>query len=221
MIRVERTAKPVMLGKKQADWTKTLLQAVTPAAKKQAEGKYRHRDIKAALVSMFHGKCAYCESRITHIDYGHIEHFRTKSKPQFRHLTFEWRNLLLSCAVCNGAEHKGDRFPEADEGGPMVNPCEDEPLEHFDFVFDPKACLASVVGKTVRGRTTEQLLGLNRIDLRVHRSRLVTMLSALSLHARRDPDARRLILEACQNDAEYAAFARKLSADLELGGPID
>lgn len=220
MIRVKRTAKPAVLDKKQTDWTKALQQAVTKAAKKQAEDKYRHRDIKLALVTMFHGKCAYCESKITQIDYGHIEHYQPKSKPQFRHLTFEWSNLLLSCAVCNGAEHKGDRFPEAAEGGPMVNPCEDEPLKHFDFFFDPQGRLASVVGKTVRGRTTEQLLGLNRPELRAHRSRRVAMLRALSLHARSDPDAKRLIGEACQDDAEYAAFARQLTADLEMGGPI-
>lgn len=220
MIRVERTAKPAVLEEKQTDWTTALLRAVTKTAKKRAEGKYRHRDIKVALVAMFHGKCAYCESKITHIDYGHIEHYRPKSKPHFRHLTFEWNNLLMSCAVCNGAEHKGDRFPEAAEGGPIINPCDEEPLEHFDFFFDPQARLASVVGKTVRGRTTEQLLALNRPDLRAHRSHRVTMLSALSLHARSDPAARRLIVEACHDDAEYAAFARQLTADLEAGGPI-
>lgn len=215
MIRVERTAKPAVLVKKQAEWTQTLLMAETEAAKRQAGSKYRHRDIKAALVAMFHGKCAYCESRITHIDYGHIEHFRPKSKPQFRQLTFEWDNLLLSCAVCNGAEHKGDRFPEAAEGGPMINPCKEEPREHFDFVFDARARLASVVGKTTRGKTTERLLGLNRPELRAYRSRLVMMLSVLALHAKDDPTARMLIEEACRDEAEYAAFARQLEAELD------
>lgn len=219
MIRVERTAKPVVLAKKQAEWTQALLMAETEAEKRQAESKYRHRDIKAALVAMFHGKCAYCESRITHIDYGHIEHFRPKSKPQFRQLTFEWDNLLLSCAVCNGAEHKSDRFPEAAEGGPMINPCEEEPREHFDFVFDTRARLASVVGKTTRGKTTERLLGLNRPELRAYRSRLVMMLSVLALHAKDDPTARMLIEEACHDEAEYAAFARQLEAELDVAVP--
>jgi hypothetical protein len=134
-------------------------------------------------------------------------------------LTFEWDNLLLSCAVCNGAEHKGDRFPEATEGGPMINPCEEEPREHFDFVFDARARLASVVGKTTRGKTTERLLGLNRPELREYRSRLVMMLSALALHAKDDPTARMLIEEACRDEAEYAAFARQLEAELDGVAP--
>lgn len=219
MIRVERTAKPDVLVKKQGAWTASLLDAATDAARKRAENKYRHKDIKAALVAMFHGKCAYCESKITHIDYGHIEHFRPKSHPRFRSLTFEWGNLLLSCARCNGAEQKGAHFPGAAEGGPLVNPCEDEPQEHFDFVFDPRARLASVVGRTPRGKTTEKLLGLNRPELRAHRSYLVDILRALSLLAKSDPDARRLILEACRDNAEYAAFARALVAALDLELP--
>lgn len=183
MIRIERTAKPAVLTKKQQAWTDSLLQVTTDAAKRRAENKYRHPEIKAALVAMFHGKCAYCESRITHIDYGHIEHFRPKSKPQFRLLTFEWSNLLLSCAVCNGSEYKWDRFPETAEGGPLVNPCDDLPEAHFNFVFDPQARLATVAGTTERGRTTERLLGLNRLNLRAHRSRLVMQLHVLSHYA--------------------------------------
>ncbi len=161
---------------------------------------------------MFHGKCAYCESKIRHVDYGHIEHFRPKSKPESRSFAFEWGNLLLSCAVCNGAEHKGDRFPEAAAGGPLVNPCEDLPEEHFEFVFDFRARLATVIGTTVRGKTTEALLGLNRQDLRAYRSQQVMKLCVLSRFAENDPDARTLLEEASQDDAEYAAFAKALVA---------
>ena len=112
---------------------------------------------------MFHGKCAYCESKISHVDYGHIEHFKPKSR--FPDLTFEWTNLLLSCPICNGSEYKSDRFPLETEGGPLVNPCDELPAEHFEFVFDPVAKLATVIGKTARGQTTEAIVGLNRYDL--------------------------------------------------------
>ncbi|MDP2832509.1 MAG: retron system putative HNH endonuclease [Pseudomonadota bacterium] len=210
MTRVERAAKPAVIEQNQVAWTQALLDAATKEDKKRAEKKYRHLEIKRALVSMFHGKCAYCESKILHVDYGHIEHFRPKSKPEFRSLAFEWRNLLLSCAVCNGPEHKGDRFPEADEGGPLINPCEDFPEEHFEFAFDFQARLASVVGTTARGKTTATLLGLNRQDLRAYRSRRVMQLCVLSRCAENDPDARALLEEACHDDAEYAAFARTL-----------
>lgn len=214
MIRVARTGKPIVIEQKQAAWTQALLDAITHKEKQRAEGKYRHRDIKDALVSMFHGKCAYCESKISHIDYGHIEHFRPKSKPQFRALTFEWTNLLLSCAVCNGSEYKGDHFPEAIENGPLVNPCDDLPEVHFNFVFDPQTRLATVAGKTARGRTTEKLLGLNRPELRAYRSRLVMQLHALSYYVKTDQNARILLEESCRDDAEYAAFTRSLVAAL-------
>lgn len=212
MIRVERAPKPAVIEQNQVAWTLALLNAATKKDKTRAENKYRHLAIKRALALMFHGKCAYCESKIRHVDYGHIEHFRPKSKPEFRSLAFEWGNLFLSCAVCNGSEHKGDCFPEAAEGGPLVSPCEDFPEAHFEFIFDPRARLATVVGTTARGKMTETLLGLNRQYLRAYRSRLMMQLCVLSRCAENDPDAELLLEEACRDDAEYTAFARTLVA---------
>src|SRR5713226_8163541 len=113
MIKVQRTPAPTILNKKRTEWLFALQQANSPKERARAENKYRHPKIKEALVSLFHGKCAYCESHITHIDYGHIEHYRPKSGPQGRaELCFEWTNLLLACGVCNGAEFKQNGFPE-------------------------------------------------------------------------------------------------------------
>lgn len=192
-------------------WQDSLLSAKTRAARIRAERKYRHREVKDALVRSFHGKCAYCESKITHIDYGHIEHYRPKGGAAARpDLTFEWTNLLLACGICNGAEYKADRFPEANEGGPIVDPCGEDPAVHFDFVFDPVTKLANVYGNTPRGRTTERLLGLNRNELRNYRSRRVRTLLVLALYAQTDPEAASLLAEAKQDSAEYTAFARAL-----------
>jgi len=210
MIKVQRSTKPAVLEKNAAEWTRKLLTATTKEEKSRAEGKYRHEKIKDALVNMFHGKCAYCESKITHVDYGHIEHFKPKSFTAYRTLTFEWTNLLLACAVCNGTEYKGTKFPLAAEGGPFVNPCDDEPNDHFDFVYDQTAKLATVVGKTVRGVTTEKLIGLNRHDLRSLRTKWVQSLLCLKSYAQTDPEAAEILQQAQLDDAEYVAFARKL-----------
>lgn len=210
MIKVIRAQKPTVLRKKQVVWTNALLGATTEDQRKRAEKKYRHREIKNALVSMFHGKCAYCESKVLHIDYGHIEHFRPKSHTIFRELTFEWTNLLLSCPSCNGAEYKGNHFPNEAEGGPLINPCDDNPDDHFEFVFDSTTHLTTLVGKTPRGRATEKILGLNRPDLRAYRSKLIMTLYVLSDYSATDPTARALLEDACKDDAEYVAFARKL-----------
>jgi len=120
--------KPEILNKKQVEWQSGLNKAISeyqndnsPANRKKLDVafcKYNHKQVKDSLKIMFSGKCAYCESHITHIGFGHIEHFRPKSK--FPELCFEWDNLLLGCEICNG-KYKGDKFPESNEGGPFIN----------------------------------------------------------------------------------------------------
>ena len=213
MIKVQRGEHPEILKRKAPDWQAALIAASSKAVRKVCEGHYRHRQIKNALVRIFHGKCAYCESRITHVDYGHIEHFRPKAGSRGDpRLTFEWRNLFLACGICNGTAFKGTKFPTPREGGPLVNPCDDEPSEHFVFEFEPHAGLASVWGVTDRGKTTERILGLNRRDLREYRSLQIKKLACIAKHAAQDPQAAILFQEAQQASSEYSAFARSLAA---------
>ena len=120
MIAVTRSVKPTILSRKEQDWLTVLHRATTKAQKEDATNKYRHPQIRAALNTLFHGKCAYCESKIKHVSDPHIEHYRPKSK--FPDLTFAWDNLLLACGQCNSAKYKGDRFPEASQGGPTSTP---------------------------------------------------------------------------------------------------
>ncbi|WP_224370718.1 retron system putative HNH endonuclease [Hyalangium versicolor] len=131
-----------MIPRNRKRWLEALARATTPEERERALSRYRHDDIKAALKTAFHGKCAYCESFILHIDYPHIEHFRPKSK--YPNKAFDWSNLLLACGVCNGSEHKGDEFPLKADKGPLVNPCAEEPATHLSFDFDPVTRLASV-----------------------------------------------------------------------------
>lgn len=71
---------------------------------------YSHDDVKEALIKLFNGKCAYCESLVLHIYPGDIEHFRPKGKieeanpsqtPGYYWLAADWDNLLLACRNCN------------------------------------------------------------------------------------------------------------------------
>lgn len=76
---------------------------------KQSYTVYSDKNVRRKLVKMFHGKCAYCESKITAIYNGDIEHFRPKgkvkeatpSKPGYFWLASEWDNLLFACPFCN------------------------------------------------------------------------------------------------------------------------
>lgn len=89
-------------------------------------------DLKAWLLdNVFHGKCAYCEVKVTPGFFGDGEHYRPKgnvtvadatgvrrtvtaagkSHPGYYWLAYDWRNLLPSCSRCNNA--KLDQFPVA------------------------------------------------------------------------------------------------------------
>ena len=86
---------------------------------------YSDKKVRKLLVKMFHGKCAYCESKITAIYNGDIEHFRPKGeiqeatpkKPGYFWLAAEWDNLLFACPFCNQTNthefKNGDEIEEA------------------------------------------------------------------------------------------------------------
>ena len=90
MIKVNRKEKPLILIENDKIWTKNYLiakenysQNKTLENKKlveKAEKKYNNKTVKASLKSMFNNKCAFCESNITQVYAGDIEHFRPKSK---------------------------------------------------------------------------------------------------------------------------------------------
>jgi uncharacterized protein (TIGR02646 family) len=207
MIRVTRTQKPPLLAAKEANWKRHIRLASTDAARKIAQDKYKHENIKDALIEMFHGKCAYCESDITHIDYGHIEHFRPKGTPAYYELAVDWDNLLLACGRCNGPENKGTKFPLVDKGGPLVNPVKEEPTTHLRFDFDLRLKLANVLGISRRGETTQRTLGLNRPQLLKHRSKFVAKLWVIARRYHEDSAAREIIDSAICPQEEYSAFA--------------
>lgn len=61
---------------------------------------YADKTVRKTLKAMLHGKCAYCESRITTIYSGDIEHFRPKGGGYYW-LAADWDNLLFACPFCN------------------------------------------------------------------------------------------------------------------------
>ncbi|HHW4126284.1 TPA: hypothetical protein ACUU9N_003212 [Yersinia enterocolitica] len=82
---------------------------VVPAPTKTYKFKrYKEDDIVAALEHLFHGKCAYCESKYISTQKMDVEHYRPKGKvnesqghPGYWWLALEWENLLPSCTDCN------------------------------------------------------------------------------------------------------------------------
>lgn len=136
------------------------------------------------LVTLFNNKCAYCESSIGPKDIAELGRFRPPSgarglekdfdEDHYWWLSFDWHNLYLVCQTCS--RHKASWFPvegeRAKNGTPydllssnesplLIDPCYDNPEEHFVFREEGVVDIRSS-----RGKVTIDLLDLNRDTLR-------------------------------------------------------
>lgn len=100
----------------------------------------RHTDYKPFLRPLFRCRCAYCltpDSRLGGEDGMTVDHFRPQAKsPDLRHA---WTNLYYACGICN-SHYKKD-YPRPDEersGKRFVDPCAEDPDDHFRLTRDPE-----------------------------------------------------------------------------------
>ena len=119
MIPVTRTACPPSLdpndpdasGPKEFRKIRDML-ANGKTVKSDDFSAYGSRAVREALREMFHGKCAYCESKIAGSQDTDVEHYRPKkgvteaedagvAHPGYWWLAMVWENLVLSCQHCN------------------------------------------------------------------------------------------------------------------------
>lgn len=160
---------------------------------------YGCSDVKEKLKEIQNNKCCFCESYITHIDYGDVEHFRPKAgwvqgneeinKPGYFFLAYDWNNLMLSCAICN-QRNKRNFFPLVnpeyrininenynfnDEQPLFINPYKDNPEDHIEFVDS----LPRPKNESIRGMRTIELLDLDRNDLNEIRNDYISILNSL------------------------------------------
>lgn len=155
MIKLTKIKKPEILFKNAEKWTEDVLSKLQNGEKPSStdNSRYRHHEIKSALISETNGKCAYCESKLLHIHHGDIEHIIPKSlEPKRR---YEWENLTLACEICN--QNKSNRDPQTTL---IIDPYITEPANHLSF----SGSLIFPLG-TVNGVNTTEILGLNRPNL--------------------------------------------------------
>lgn len=254
MIRIDRPtpapadvlaalSKQFRNGQTELDAARAYYSAVPPPEKAYKFLRYKEFEVCQALDSLFHGKCAYCESPYRAVDALDVEHFRpkggvseSKGHPGYWWLAAIWTNLLPSCPACNQRRKhaqytpgmtleeferelqrapttlmgKGNAFPVktnnwvATEGGDLamedpllINPCERNPEQHLEWVFDrdPKVPIweADPVLAFVRPRPTVDggqdeyanasiaIYGLNRSGVVRERTELVKELQRVSL----------------------------------------
>ena len=165
---------------------------------------YGDRSVKEILIKAQHDKCFLCESKITHIDYGDVEHFRPKKAfrqsdhdnlnyPGYYWLAYDWKNLFLACKLCN-QRHKKNLFPLENpweranshlsdlktEKPLFINPAEENPEEYISFRVDEiNGVVPFAIDDNLKGKTTIQGTGLDRLKLSDRRMSFLKPILAL------------------------------------------
>ncbi len=100
----------------------------------------------------------------------------------------------------------------------MLNPCQDDPAEFFDFEDEWLVCRA----ENIRARQTRDVCGLNREELRGERKKVLTLIEAVAktfLFVTDDNHKRYLaqtLQKVIQPSANYAAMAKVKLARLGI-----
>lgn len=176
-----------------------------PYPKALEDGNYKHKRNKDALINASSGKCMYCESKVTDVYFGDVEHIKPKQMEKFKHLEFEWSNLGFSCAVCNN-----NKQMKYKEDLPYVNPYEEDP--EFFFIAAGNI-LFNRLGDE-RADITIKEIDLNRPPLLEHRLEEIKRLNNLIDRAYRtsNPTLRKMAIEEIEEeiapDKEYSLFLR-------------
>ena len=155
---------------------------------------------KSALKQAQFDKCFACESPVSAVAHGDVEHFRPKggfqqkasdpvTKPGYYWLAYRWENLFFSCQICNQT-HKKNLFPlrkaadrcldhtgDLSKEAPLfLDPARDDPRKHIEFVDDvPRGRKNSK-----RGNATIDGLGLLRDQLQEARRKTFVMAQLLA-----------------------------------------
>jgi 5-methylcytosine-specific restriction endonuclease McrA len=164
---------------------------------------YRDPELKAHLVAEAYGKCIYCESKITHVYFGDIEHIKPKSRFPAERLNPE--NLALACAVCNNA--KGEYW---EDDATLLNPYSDDPDQELLALGD---FVARRPGRN-RARLTIGQLKLNRQALLERRRERIELLQPLADQYMLEPAGpiknllRAELCEQAGGEGEYAFIVR-------------
>jgi hypothetical protein len=199
---------------------------------------YGAASVKNALRRAQHEKCAFCESHLTHVSYGDVEHLRPKAavvqndgdaleRPGYYWLAYEWSNLFLACQLCN-QRFKRNLFPLRDpsrrvpshhghaglalEDPLLIDPSVVDPELHIHWRQEyPVAATSSA-----EGTATIAVVGLDREELAaVRRGYLRTLfeLRETVLSLRREARSGSLSAETIQRLSQLEAHVTTLQRD--------
>lgn len=254
MIRITKKAAhavPNVLLTKGVALTNTLIARYDAGERSFGSGDfdsavYGHEKVKEALIDIQDYKCCFCESKIGHISYGDVEHFRPKAgwvqdnedlnKPGYYWTAYDWDNLLLSCQLCN-QRYKKNYFPLnnpgkralshnmdiSNEDPIFIHPANDNPEKHIIFKDEIPVAIDDKGDKTIIK------LGLDRELLNEQRRQKLTPIRIIYNLAKGIPEtlpglrseAKTEILKfevlSKKDETEYASMLRSFFKD----NPID
>jgi len=198
-----------------------------------ANSIYGHKTVKEALIKLQNYKCCFCESKIGHISFGDVEHFRPKggwvqneeaiNQPGYYWLAYHWDNLFLSCELCN-QRHKKNYFPIINEGQRALNhtfsiddeypffihPVFDDPEDYIEFNDSEP----SAVNDSDRGKITIKKLALDREELNEHRKKTLNLIIDIYELAKGYPDTNPTVKNKAKNKiAKYHSAAYQDSTE--------
>jgi uncharacterized protein (TIGR02646 family) len=118
--------------------------APAPTKPRAPSKRYASEPVKRALQASFGDWCGYCGDVLGASSFPRADHFRPQAI--YPALAYEWTNLIQACEICN--ERKKDKFeltngthpvenerspcaPRVGEVNALVDPCVDNPDEHF------------------------------------------------------------------------------------------
>ena len=209
MIKLTKRPKPRILVDKETQWTNELMSYINNGTDPpvSVKNRYRHEEIKNEVIIETNGKCAYCESKMLHIDHGDIEHIIPKAiKPE---LSFSWNNLTLVCSKCN--KNKRDKYYQ---NIPFLNPYIDEIEDHL-WASGPM--ILNIIN-SASGKITIREIGLNRIELIEKRIEAIDTIQVYIENYENSPSEeikeflKREIIQFTDSDKEYSFIIKQFLA---------
>ena len=157
MHKLQRPTEPASLTKANKSYNRVTSQD-------KAWKKFDKDEVRKELRIAQDGLCAYCEIALS--DNTRIDHFEPKKRD--RELTFDWKNLLLSCDGKDSCDiKKDDNFEEY-----WINPYETDPKGMFIFRTNGK-----IKGVTEDATKIIKDFGLDSPRLRKKRSDILSFLT--------------------------------------------
>jgi uncharacterized protein (TIGR02646 family) len=214
MIRVQKSSLPAKVASKLKKHEANYF-AAKAAGDSDLVAKLRNKYsvVKKHLVTDFHGKCAYCESKMMHISAGQTDHIVPVSHDEQK--LFDWENLVLACENCNR-----NKSAYHDEDLQLINPLVDDPSVHLTFVG------AMIEQLDQRGEITISQMQLDRSELTCVRFERLRKLkdTFARLSPSNSPAMQKMILNELQNEGdrhkEFSMMVKLyVKLKLEMLGP--